>query len=152
MLVKLPKGDDEAFSAICRARNWKRTAQRRAVFDYLCGNLEHPTVEAVWNGVRAALPNVSLDSVYRILDDFSGIGLIKRLEGAKSIRYDADTGTHAHFICSKCGRMRDVSCLGAERIADRCGEFGRVDSVELSVHGVCNECLRGNEEKSGHCQ
>ena len=143
MLVGLSKGDDPAFSALCRERNWKRTSQRRAVFNYLCGNREHPTVETVWRGVKSVLPDVSLDSVYRILDDFSGSGLVRRLEGAKVIRYDADTSAHEHFVCSRCGAMFDFSCLDAESVAALCGEFGQVDSVELTVHGVCGNCLNG---------
>ncbi len=141
MLAGLSKGDDAAFSSICRERNWRRTAQRRAVFAYLCGNREHPTVEAVWRGVQTVLPDVSLDSVYRILDDFSGAGLIRRLEGAKVIRYDADTGAHEHFACGRCGRMFDFSCLDASQVAALCGVFGTVDSVELTVHGVCRDCM-----------
>ena len=141
MLVELTKGDDGAFSAICRERNWKRTSQRRAVFNYLCGNREHPTVETVWRGVQTALPDVSLDSVYRILDDFSDTGLVRRLEGAKVIRYDADTRPHEHFICSECGRMHDFAYLNADHVAGMCGSFGRVDSVELAVHGLCHGCL-----------
>ena len=143
MLVELTKGDDVAFSSICRERNWKRTSQRRAVFNYLCGNREHPTVETVWRGVQTVLPDVSLDSVYRILDDFSDTGLVKRLEGAKVIRYDADTGSHEHFICSECGRMHDFAYLNADQVAEMCGSFGRVDSVELTVHGLCRDCLSG---------
>lgn len=145
MLVELTKGDDGSFSAICRERNWKRTSQRRAVFNYLCGNREHPTVETVWRGVQTTLPDVSLDSVYRILDDFSDTGLVKRLDGAKVIRYDADTSAHEHFVCSECGMMFDFACLDAERVAGMCGEFGRVDSVELTVHGVCRRCLDGKD-------
>ncbi len=141
MLIEIAKGDDAAFSTLCRERGWKRTAQRRAVFTYLCGNREHPTVEAVWRGVQTALPDVSLDSVYRILDDFSGCGLIRRLEGAKIIRYDADTGEHEHFVCSRCGKMHDFVCLDAGKAAGLCGEFGRVESVELTVRGVCRDCL-----------
>ncbi len=141
MLLGLTKSDNAAFSAICRERNWKRTSQRRAVFNYLCGNREHPTVETVWRGVRTMLPDVSLDSVYRILDDFSNAGLVRRLEGAKVIRYDADTRAHEHFVCSQCGVMLDFACLDAEKVAGLCGSFGRVDSVELTVHGVCGSCL-----------
>ena len=144
MFPGLLQGDDDVFSALCRERNWKRTAQRRAVFQYLCGNREHPTVEAVWHGVRAALPNVSLDSVYRILDDFADTGLVRRLEGAKAVRYDADTAAHEHFLCSRCGKMYDFVSPGVDAAA-LCCAFGRVDSVELTVYGVCNECLSSTQ-------
>lgn len=141
MLINHSRGEDVAFTAICRQNNWKRTAQRRAVYNCLCGNREHPTVETVWQAAKEMVPDVSLDSIYRILDDFEGAGLIRRLEGAKLIRYDADTEPHEHFICSECGRMMDFAFLETDYVIEQCRDFGRVDSVDLTVHGVCHSCL-----------
>ncbi len=148
MLVSLVKGDDSAFDSLCRERKWKRTAQRRAVFTYLCGNRDHPAVETVWRGVRETLPDVSLDSVYRILDDFAETGLIRKLEGAKVVRYDPDTSVHEHFICSACGKMFDFAFPDTGRAAELAGMFGTVDSVELMAHGTCNTCLRGEVKQA----
>lgn len=135
------ENDDAPFAAMCKEHRWKRTVQRRAVFKYLCGNREHPTVEMVWQRVQESVPDVSLDSVYRILDDFAGVGVIHRLEGAKVIRYDADTRPHEHFVCNRCGTMFDFACVDAPMVAERCRDFGRVDAVEMNVWGVCHKCL-----------
>lgn len=143
MLATYFPGDDTAFSTLCRAHSWKRTSQRRAVFNYLCGNRTHPTVETVWRGVRKTLPDVSLDSVYRILDDFAEAGVIRRLAGVKVIRYDADTSAHEHFVCRRCGTMSDFACLDAGEVRNKCREFGRVEAVELTVTGICHQCLAG---------
>ncbi len=149
MLSHHSPGDDESFAAICREQRWKRTIQRRAVFNYLCGNREHPSVESIWHGVRAAVPDVSLDSVYRILDDFSSAGLIRRLEGMKVIRYDPDTRPHEHFVCSRCGRMDDFTCLDPDWVSEHCHGFGQIDSVELTVRGVCRLCLEKDHSAGG---
>lgn len=140
MLTSYQPGDSEAFQRVCREHGWKRTVQRRAVFNYLCGNREHPAVETVWRRVREVMQDVSLDSVYRILDDFHNAGLIRRLEGAKVIRYDADTGAHDHFVCQECGRMFDFAFLQTDRVSELCREFGDVSGVELVVRGVCKSC------------
>jgi Fur family peroxide stress response transcriptional regulator len=151
MLVTFSPGNDESFAAICREQHWKRTVQRRAVFNFLCGNRDHPSVESVWHGVRAALPDVSLDSVYRILDDFSAAGVVSRLEGAKVIRYDADTRPHEHFVCYQCGRMDDFTCLESELVAERCREFGRIEAMELTVRGTCRLCLEKHDSAGSKC-
>lgn len=145
MLLNYSADDDAPFAAMCQRHKWKRTVQRRAVFKCLCGNREHPTVETVWRRVREMVPDVSLDSVYRILDDFAGVGVIRRLEGVKVIRYDADTSPHEHFVCERCGRMHDFACLEPESVAEMCQDFGRVESVELTVHGICRDCLVSSE-------
>ena len=136
----LISGDDTSFTAICRENGWKRTAQRRAVFNCLCGNREHPSVESVWSMIRQHLPDISLDSVYRILDDFAAAGLLRRLDGDKVIRYDSETSDHGHFVCTRCSRMFDFDYGDVGRTADVCGCFGTVETVEVNVRGICSDC------------
>ncbi len=42
------------------------------------------------------------------------------------------------------GKMYDFVSPGVDAAA-LCGAFGRVDSVELTVYGVCNECLSSTQ-------
>lgn len=150
MLVEQIQGDDLPFTSVCRAQGWKRTVQRRAVWNCLCGNREHPSVEMVWQKVRGSIPDVSLDSIYRILDDFAAAGIIRRLEGSKVIRYDSDTKPHEHFICTECSRIFDFAYVEQERVGSLCREFGSVESVELTVRGMCRMCLLKRELEGGH--
>lgn len=138
-----PEEMDERFRGVCHKNKWKCTAQRRSVFTYLYGNKTHPTVEMVWTNARRRLPDMSLDSVYRILGEFAAVGLVRRLEGARVIRYDPDTTPHAHFLCVECGRMFDIAHAKTEGIDDDCRRFGRVLAVELSVRGLCHACAGG---------
>lgn len=140
MLNEMAVGDDALFTRVCREHGWKRTAQRRAVFNCLCGNRDHPSVEAVWQLVRKHLHDVSLDSVYRILDDFASAGIILRLEGSRVIRYDSATKPHGHYLCVDCGRITDFEFDACGDAAGRCREFGAVTGVEVFVRGVCDDC------------
>lgn len=140
MLTDIIAGDDASFTKICRDNGWKRTVQRRAIFNCLCGNRQHPSVESVWNGIKAHLPDVSLDSVYRILDEFAAAGVVRRIEGSKIIRYDAETRPHGHFICGECGRMVDFDLDDDEAAARICDRFGSVKTVEVNVRGTCMDC------------
>ncbi|MCC8107917.1 MAG: transcriptional repressor [Planctomycetes bacterium] len=150
MLVHEKRGDDARFADLCREHGWRRTAQRRAVFNLLCGDRSHPTVDAVWQDVKETLPEISLDSVYRILDDFSGVGLVRRLTANKVIRYDADTSPHEHFLCQRCQRLFDFSGLDPKPLDNACRRFGQVTAIEVTVHGICRDCLeRGEAEAAG---
>lgn len=144
MLVDMIAGDDVYFTTVCRERGWKRTVQRRAVWDYLCGNREHPTVEMVWTRVKERLPDVSLDSIYRILDDFAEVGIIRRLDGSRVVRYDSDTSPHEHFVCQDCGRIHDFAYVDQDTIYALCYPFGVVQKMELTVRGTCKTCLDQN--------
>lgn len=133
----------DGFRNICKSNNWKCTAQRRAVYSYLEGNREHPSVETVWKNVRAVLPDVSLDSIYRILNEFADNGLLRRLDGCAVFRYDPDTSDHDHFVCSRCGRIYDFTFLDAAALVERCRPIGEVESAELQVKGICDACRSG---------
>lgn len=149
MLVDFLPGEDAHFNVVCREQGWKRTMQRRAVWDCLCGNREHPTVEMVWRRVQERLPDVSLDSIYRILDDFSEIGIIRRLEGSRVVRYDADTSPHEHFVCIICGNVFDFAYVEQDRVAALCHAFGVAEHVELTVRGHCRGCFEKKTDESG---
>lgn len=134
------EANGDVFREICRKSNWKCTTQRRAVYSYICGNTEHPSAETVWKNVRALLPDVSLDSIYRILNEFAAKGIINRLESGEVFRFDPNTVRHDHFLCNKCGRVFDFEFLDGERLRLACSDIGAVDSVELHVKGVCADC------------
>lgn len=135
------KAEEDHLKNLCRRHNKKCTAQRREVFAYLRSNVKHPSVETVWLHVRRKMPDISLDSVYRILDDFAGMGVVRRLMVDTVMRYDANAAPHDHFLCARCGTMYDFSCLDDEVVRRACGRFGRVDAVDLQVRGVCERCL-----------
>ena len=52
-----------------RARGYKMTPQRRAVFDVLEGHVGHPTAEAVYAEVVETMPTISLRTVYSVLSE-----------------------------------------------------------------------------------
>lgn len=133
---------NDSFREICKTNNWKCTAQRRALYTYLMDNrYSHPNVDTIWGSVRAVLPDVSLDSIYRILADFTEAGLLRKLESGKVYRYDVNVFPHDHFVCNECGKMFDIEVVDDQSIKDQCAEFGTVLSFELEVRGICQECL-----------
>ena len=98
----------QEFSKICRDAGWKCTSQRMAVYEFLQNNLTHPDVDTVWRAVRGTLPTVTRESIYRILNEFSEKGMIRRLDQIENARYDSRTDAHGHFICQRCGKISDL--------------------------------------------
>ena len=136
---------EQNFAALCRANGWKRTPQRMAVFRYMHGNRLHPSVDQVWKQVRTALPSVSRESVYRILNEFSGAGVIVRLDQFEQARYDAETGTHGHFICTVCKKITDFPLSEPIKIPPEIVPGG-VCHIELRLAGICSACRRKESE------
>ncbi len=135
------------FLNLCRNNGWKCTSQRMAVYDFLRGNMTHPDVDTVWTAVRRALPAITRESVYRILNEFSGRNVIRRLDHIDNARYDSRTEPHGHFICERCGGISDFNWPAGAQVPLVPGA-GQVRHMEIRLVGICDRCT-GMPEEAG---
>ena len=123
--------------------------KREAILDVIRGTRVHPTAEWVYQTLKPTHPDLSLGTVYRNLALFREQGMIRSvgvIDGQE--HFDGVMAPHAHFICSKCGAVHDLPLPDAmegldSRISDRYGF--RVDSCDLTVHGLCRKCRKLRE-------
>lgn len=126
-----------------RAEGLRVTPQRQAIFRLLQDNVEHPTVESLYESARAAMPTISLKTVYQTVHDLEGLGEVALLDvGTGSVRVDPNVeDAHHHLICTRCGKVRDVLVdVASVRIPARERRGFTVDDVEVNFRGVCDEC------------
>ena len=135
-----------SFEADCRRLGWKCTIQRFAVYQAVCGNTEHPTVDMVCQSVREIVPGISADSVHRILDNFAQAGLIQRMEGLSCLHYDSEVKEHAHFVCTQCGRIEDLPTSIRSAVLPQIRSLGHVSDIRLI--GLCRHCAQRNKSPS----
>jgi Fur family peroxide stress response transcriptional regulator len=138
------------FKATAKERGLKLTHQRLEIFREVASSLEHPDAETVFRAVRARMPTVSLDTVYRTLWLLSGLGLISTLGARReSVRFDANLEKHHHYVCVRCGLTRDFESaeLHELRLPDTAKAFGSVLSTHIEVRGVCEICAGKSEKK-----
>ncbi len=114
----------------------RNTKQRTIILDYLKSVKTHPTAEIVFNDIKKKLPNISLATVYRILNNLSGEGNALKLEYDVA-HFDGDTSEHAHFICSKCNKIYDVFDIKIN-VKNKVGE---IKNKKLYLYGICKKCL-----------
>ncbi len=137
-----------AFETDCKRLGWKCTIQRFAVYCAVQGNTEHPSVDMACQRVQKMLPGISADSVYRILNDFSAAGLIRRMDGLSCVRFDCNTEKHAHFICAQCGKIADFPPHTRFALPAITESFGNMRDIELRLIGICHDCAHGTHNKS----
>lgn len=91
------------------------------------------------------------DTIYRNLKVLSEHGLIFIVGMShECLRFDANMRLHHHFVCVRCGLIRDfysksLADIGVPTEAER---FGNPVSLHLEVKGVCKTCWL-NEDESG---
>ena len=135
----------QAFEDACRGRGLKVTHQRTEVFRELAATDEHPDAEALYRRVRRRVPAMSLDTVYRTLRTLEELGVVRRAEvDAGASRFDANVQRHDHFICTRCGMVRDVQvdAEGALSLPASVKSLGRVTSTQVLVRGICRNCMK----------
>lgn len=133
----------EQFKSVAKGAGVKLTHQRLEIFRAVASSVEHPSAEAVYKAVQRTMPTVSLDTVYRTLWLLIDLGLLTTLGPRQgSVRFDANLEHHHHYLCVRCGLVRDFESieLNALRIPDSVNRFGRVVSTHVEVRGVCARC------------
>jgi Fur family peroxide stress response transcriptional regulator len=133
------------FKAAARKAGIKLTHQRLEIFRAVASSLDHPSAEAVHRAVQSTTPTVSLDTVYRTLWLLTDLGLLTTLGPRQdSMRFDANVEKHHHYVCTRCGLVRDFENddLNSLEIPDTVNQFGQVVSAHVEIRGICERCVK----------
>ncbi len=141
------------FSRVLQGLGVRRTALRLALLEALGSEARAFTAGELLGRIRQQR-RVNKVTVYRLLEEFTGLGLVRRVPAeGKAARYELACEhhpPHPHFQCQDCG---EVQCLEpvplAEVWATLRGPLGnRADRLEIRVAGLCRLCReRSREEK-----
>jgi Fur family peroxide stress response transcriptional regulator len=86
----------------------KVTPQRVAILEAIISLNNHPTADAIVAYIREKNPNISVATVYKVLDVLVESELIHKVKTETGIlRYEAAIGTHHHIYCSDSERIED---------------------------------------------
>jgi Fur family peroxide stress response transcriptional regulator len=135
----------ETFKARAKEERVKLTPQRLEIFKAVAKSLEHPDAERIFETIHASMPTVSLDTVYRTLWLLEDLGLLSTIGSRRGgTRFDANLKTHHHFVCTRCGMIRDFvsPALDALPVPEEAKAFGQVSGSRVEVRGLCERCLR----------
>lgn len=125
--------------------NLKHSRQRDSIKEFLATRKDHPTADVVYMGVRRIFPNISLGTVYRNLTLLAEIGEIARLRVGDGVdHFDYDISPHYHFVCSRCGCVRDLALPFSEQLTEeaREGFTGEIEGQMTYFYGRCADCGR----------
>ncbi|MBS4914341.1 MAG: transcriptional repressor [Veillonella sp.] len=128
-----------------RSEGFKVTPQRIAIYQVLYGQNEHPTAEMIYQSLRNEHPTMSLATVYKTMEIFEKIGLVKVLDiGDECSRYDWDTHNHPHLRCTVCNRVDDLDGMEMEDMfheVEMLSQY-KVTGQQITFEGVCPDCQR----------
>ena len=118
----------------------RHSKKRDAMRELLLRCRDHPSAEMLYARLKPQYPDLSLGTVYRNLTLFRESGdilCVGTVAGQES--FDADLSPQAHFVCERCGAVRD-SPLPMPEEGYIASLPGTAREVKLTVFGVCDHC------------
>jgi Fur family transcriptional regulator, peroxide stress response regulator len=99
---------DRNFRESLKEKGLKVTPQRVAIFEAMTRLANHPTAEDIIAFIKKNHPNVSVGTVYKVLDTFVDHNLLIRVKTEKDVmRYDHCISNHHHLYCAETERIED---------------------------------------------
>ncbi|GAA1906391.1 Fur family transcriptional regulator [Streptantibioticus ferralitis] len=136
---------DPAQETVARLREagLRVTRPRLAVTDALRSMGGHRTADEVHAHLGEHGVTLPRTSVYNSLVVLADLGVVLRADvGPGAAVYEFADTWHHHFVCTRCGRVSDVSCLvGAKPCLTAGDDVGRVDEAQVIFRGTCRHCL-----------
>ena len=127
-----------------KENDFRLTPQRLAVLKVLAVSDGHPTVERIYETVRAEFPTTSIATIYKTVNLLKQLNEVLELGFPNgSNRYDGNKPyPHPHVICTKCKKIIDPN-LGS--IKDLTKEVIKETGFQILNHrvdffGTCRDC------------
>ncbi len=133
-----------------KEHRYKFTNQRQIILQaFLDSKENHLSAEDVYASIQKENPDVGLATVYRSLELFTTLELLKKLDfGDGRSRYEINDKlpehSHHHLICLGCGKVVEFPLNGMEEAQEKIAKkhhFEVVDS-QLKIYGYCAKCQR----------
>lgn len=132
------------------SKKHRMTKQKRIIMEILRGTTSHPTADWVYEQARKQIPDISLGTVYRNLNNLKEMGEIMELcYGSSFSRYDGNPENHYHFHCLECGRVLDLDMPINRDLEKQVEESSghKVEKHRLEFYGVCCECNKKKQKQ-----
>lgn len=118
--------------------------QRITVLNELSKLTTHPTADEIYEITKKTIPNISLGTVYRNLNNLCEEGAVLKFTIDGKEHFDANINPHIHLCCENCGEISDVfsefSAYTDELLNNK--SF-RINNIIIS--GICKNCHRANQ-------
>jgi Fur family peroxide stress response transcriptional regulator len=131
-----------------RDHDFRITPQRLAVLKVLAVSEGHPSVERIYEIVRAEFPTTSLATIYKT------VALLKRINELIEISFPDDSNRydgnkpypHPHVICMQCKKIIDPDLSSPKDLTKEAAEKTgfKILTHRVDFFGVCSECQKHN--------
>ena len=125
----------------------KVTLPRVKILDILkTSHRRHLSAEDVYKSLLERGDDIGLATVYRVLTQFEGAGLVCRhhFEGGQSVFELNRGGHHDHLVCIKCGKVVEIfeDAIEERQQAIAAQHGFTLEDHSLVIYGICPPCQK----------
>ncbi|MFF0066306.1 Fur family transcriptional regulator [Streptomyces sp. NPDC005279] len=127
-----------------RTAGMRVTAQRMAMLMAVCESPGHLDADTLRERAQRVTGRLSLQATYNVLRALTDVGLVRctQIPGHPS-RYEIEHhDNHHHFVCRRCGAIRDVECtVGvAPCMEPQLPKEYETQEAAVTFWGLCPDC------------
>ncbi len=127
--------------------NLKVTPKRKAIIEFFLQNRRYFTSEEIWIALKGKFKRLGFPTIYRNLKEMESIGILTRINrDSQKLHYAlcclGNEKKHHHFVCKKCGRVKEVELCNFEKIAKDIEKKldCKITSHFIQIEGLCSQC------------
>lgn len=116
----------------------RNTKQKELVLNIVKNSYNHDSANDIYELAKEVMPNISLGTVYRILNELVQTNKIRKIHTSENIEhYDYLRHEHYHFVCNNCKRIQDINEYNLK--------ITNFKVEDVIFYGLCDRCVK--EEK-----
>jgi Fur family ferric uptake transcriptional regulator len=130
--------------AALRQSGLRMTPQRQLIIDAVASMRGHVSVEQVYQTVIRQFPDVNITTVYRTLEVFEDLGVVRHTHFHDGVaQYQrTDEPPHHHMVCTRCGADAELELSLLEPLGEELRlRYGfQADLTHAAIVGLCRTC------------
>ena len=145
---KLTNAMQTFFREKLQEKGLKVTPQRVAIYEAIVKLNNHPTADNVIEYIKANHPNISVGTVYKVLDSLVENQLLRKVKTERDImRYDAVLSHHHHLYCAETDRIEDYEDETLNKLINEYFKKNQIENFEiqdikLQITGQFNQNIK----------
>lgn len=130
---------------LLRLHGLRVTQSRTALLDVLA---KHHSPQSMQELLERLPKGTDRVTVYRSLEQFIALNLVRPVYLGGSTRYERrdDTHDHHHIVCTRCHTTQDIDACAMKKLNEdiirQATRFARITDHSFEVFGLCKTCAK----------